>query len=253
MRIGVIGAGYVGLVTGACLADHGHNVICIDIDPQKVDAVNKKMSPFYEKGFAALLKRNEIAATTEYTQAISNAQIIFICVGTPTKKDNTQDLTYIQNACEQIGKNLQNNQTIVVKSLIEHGAEINIRDKKHKMTPLDRAVSMGHVEMVKLLINNGADAMNEALRLSIVHKNVRIAEMFLKNGVDINHMNEDGDTALHCATKWSNIDTVQLLLNYGANVNIENNDGKTPLYYVRGSAFQHKEISDLLIRHGAKE
>ena len=142
------------------------------------------------------------------------------------------------------------NQTIVVKSLIEHGAEINIRDKKHKMTPLDRAVSMGHVEMVKLLINNGADAMNEALRLSIVHKNVRIAEMFLKNGVDINHMNEDGDTALHCATKWSNIDTVQLLLNYGANVNIENNDGKTPLYYVRGNAFQHKEISDLLIRHG---
>jgi len=121
MRIGVIGAGYVGLITGVCLADHGHNVICIDIDPQKVDAVNKKMSPFYEKDLAVLLKRNEIKATTEYTQAISNAQIIFICVGTPTKKDNTQDLTYIQNACKQIGKNLQKNQTIVVKSSVVPG------------------------------------------------------------------------------------------------------------------------------------
>ncbi|MCJ2533784.1 MAG: UDP-glucose/GDP-mannose dehydrogenase family protein [Candidatus Thermoplasmatota archaeon] len=121
MRIGVIGAGYVGLITGVCLADHGHNVICIDIDPQKVDVVNKKMSPFYEKDLAVLLKRNEIKATTEYTQAISNAQIIFICVGTPTKKDNTQDLTYIQNACKQIGKNLQKNQTIVVKSSVAPG------------------------------------------------------------------------------------------------------------------------------------
>ncbi len=121
MRIDVIGAGYVGLITGVCLADHGHNVRCIDIDPQKVDVVNKKMSPFYEKGLAALLKRNEIKATTEYTQAVSNAQIIFICVGTPTKKDNKQDLTYIQNACEQIGKNLQKNQTIVVKSSVVPG------------------------------------------------------------------------------------------------------------------------------------
>lgn len=121
MRIGVIGAGYVGLITGACLADHGHDVICIDIDLRKVDTVNKKMSPFYEKDLAVLLKRNEIKATTEYTQAVSNAQIIFICVGTPTKKDNTQDLTYIQNACEQIGKNLQKKQTIVVKSSVVPG------------------------------------------------------------------------------------------------------------------------------------
>ncbi len=121
MRIGVIGAGYVGTITGACLADHGHNIICIDIDQQKVDAINKQKSPFYEKGLSVLLKRNEIKATTEYTQAIPNAEIIFICVGTPTKKDNTQDLTHIKNACEQIGKNLQKNQTIVVKSSVVPG------------------------------------------------------------------------------------------------------------------------------------
>ena len=121
MRIAVIGAGYVGLITGACLADHEHDIICVDVDQEKVDTINRGKPPFYEKDIAILLKRNRIKATTEYTQAISNAQIIFICVGTPTKKDNTQDLTYIQNACEQIGKNLQKNQTIVVKSSVVPG------------------------------------------------------------------------------------------------------------------------------------
>ncbi len=103
MRIGVIGAGYVGLITGACLASHGHDIICVDIDRQKVDTINKQKSPFYEKDLAALLKRNKIKATTEYTQAIPNAHIIFICVGTPTKKDNTQDLKHIKSTCENIG------------------------------------------------------------------------------------------------------------------------------------------------------
>lgn len=121
MRIAVIGAGYVGLITGVCLADHGHDIICVDVDQEKVDTINRGKPPFYEKDIAMLLKRNRIKATTEYTQAISNAQIIFICVGTPTKKDNTQDLTYIQNACKQIGKNLQKNQTIVVKSSVVPG------------------------------------------------------------------------------------------------------------------------------------
>ena len=121
MRIGIIGAGYVGLITGVCLADHGHDIICVDVDQDKVDTINRGKTPFYEKDLAMLLKRNKIKATTEHTQAISNAQIIFICVGTPTKKDNTQDLTYIQNACEQIGKNLQKNQTIVVKSSVVPG------------------------------------------------------------------------------------------------------------------------------------
>jgi UDPglucose 6-dehydrogenase len=121
MRIGVIGAGYVGLITGACLAEHKHEVTCIDIDPQKVDAINKQKSPFYEKDLDVLLKRNKIKATTEYTQAIQNAQIIFICVGTPTKEDNTQDLKYIKSVCEQIGTNLQKNQTIVVKSSVVPG------------------------------------------------------------------------------------------------------------------------------------
>ncbi len=121
MRIGIIGAGYVGLITGVCLADHEHDIICVDVDQEKVDTINMGKPPFYEKDIAMLLKRNRIKATTEYTQAISNAQIIFICVGTPTKKDNTQDLTYMQNACEQIGKNLQKNQTIVVKSSVVPG------------------------------------------------------------------------------------------------------------------------------------
>ncbi len=121
MRIGVIGAGYVGLITGACLADQGHNVIFIDVEKQKVDKINKQQPPIYEKDLATLLKRTKIKATTEYTQAIPNAHIIFICVGTPTKENNTQDLTHIKSACEQIGKNLQKKQTITIKSSVIPG------------------------------------------------------------------------------------------------------------------------------------
>lgn len=118
MRIGVIGVGYVGLITGACLAELGNDITCIDINQEKVDAINKKISPFYEKGLTELLKRNKINATTKYTDSIKNSQIIFICVGTPTKEDNTQDLKYITTVCEQIGKNLQKNQIIVIKSSV---------------------------------------------------------------------------------------------------------------------------------------
>ena len=71
MRIGVLGAGYVGLITGACLADMGHYVVCIDIDKQKVDAINNKKTPFYEKGLSDLLKRNNIKATTGYAKLSS--------------------------------------------------------------------------------------------------------------------------------------------------------------------------------------
>jgi len=121
MRISLIGAGYVGLITGACLAEHKHEVTCIDSDPKKVDAINKQKSPFYEKDLDVLLKRNKIKATTEHIQAIQNSQIIFICVGTPTKEDNIQDLKYIKSVCKQIGKNLQKNQTIVIKSSVITG------------------------------------------------------------------------------------------------------------------------------------
>ena len=126
MRICVIGAGYVGLITGACLANLGHEITLVDVNLKKIQTINIQKSPFYEKGLPALLNRNKIKATTKITNTLNNFQIIFICVGTPTKEDNTQDLSYIKNACEQIGKNLHKNQTIVIKSSVVPGTTKDI-------------------------------------------------------------------------------------------------------------------------------
>jgi len=137
MRICVIGAGYVGLITGACLADLGHEITLVDVNLKKIETINKQKSPFYEKGLSTLLSGNKIKATNKITNTLNNSQIIFICVGTPTKEDNTQDLTYIKTACTQIGKNLHKNQTIVIKSSVVPGATediiIPILEKYSKM------------------------------------------------------------------------------------------------------------------------
>jgi UDPglucose 6-dehydrogenase len=138
MRITIIGAGYVGLVTGACIADHGHDVICIDVDTTKVDMINNKQSPLYEKDLDTLLKKNQITATTNYEHALQNREMIILCVGTPAQKDNNQDLSYIQSACEQIGTYLQKNQTIIVKSSVVPGTTetilIPLLEKTSKLT-----------------------------------------------------------------------------------------------------------------------
>lgn len=126
MNISIIGVGYVGLVTGSCLADLGHKIICIDVDKNKVDMINNKKSPIYEKDLNKLLKKNHIKATSNYEEAIPNADIIFICVGTPSKKDKNQDLSYLKKACEQTVKNLQKNQMVVVKSSVIPGTTEDI-------------------------------------------------------------------------------------------------------------------------------
>ena len=121
LNIGIVGAGYVGLVTGACLSDIGHNVTCIDTDKKKIDLINKKITPIYEKELASLLKKNKILATNRYEKSISNKDVIFICVGTPSLECGSQDLSYIKKTCKEIGKNLENETTIVMKSSVLPG------------------------------------------------------------------------------------------------------------------------------------
>ena len=126
MRISVIGTGYVGLVSGVCLAEKGHQVICVDIDKEKVAKINQGASPIYEKGLGELLKKNigeKLTATTNLSSAIQQTEISLIAVGTPFDGEEI-DLTFIKSVSQQIGKVLSDKDdyhVVVVKSTVVPG------------------------------------------------------------------------------------------------------------------------------------
>jgi UDPglucose 6-dehydrogenase len=126
MNISVIGTGYVGLVSGVCLAEAGHEVICVDIDRQKVDTINNGQAPIYEKGLDALLQKNignRLKATTDFASAIMATEISLIAVGTPFK-DKAIDLSYVEAVSGQIGAVLSQKESyhvVVVKSTVVPG------------------------------------------------------------------------------------------------------------------------------------
>jgi len=126
MRLTIIGSGYVGLVTGACFAKLGHTVTCVDIDPEKVQKINKGVSPIYEEGLDSLLLtyQDRISATTDYNKAMEQSDITFLCVGTPSLKNGGIDLRYIKESTQQIAstlKNKKNRHLVVVKSTVLPG------------------------------------------------------------------------------------------------------------------------------------
>jgi UDPglucose 6-dehydrogenase len=131
MNISIIGIGYVGLVTGACFAKLGNNIICVDVDKKKIDLINRGISPIYEKGLEELLAKykGKIKATDDYKYAIQNSKITFICVGTPSKKNGNINLSFIKDATKNIGKQLKEKDEwhlVVVKSTVLPGTTKNI-------------------------------------------------------------------------------------------------------------------------------
>jgi UDPglucose 6-dehydrogenase len=125
MNITVIGAGYVGFITGICFANLKYKVTILDVDKEKISKINKKISPFYEKNLDSLLKSIEIKATTDYSKAITDADVIFICVGTPIKEDNSLDLSYVLDACKRLIEFMKKNQLVVIKSTVTPGTTEN--------------------------------------------------------------------------------------------------------------------------------
>ena len=130
MKISIIGAGYVGLVQGACLADFGFNVICIEKDANKLKELQFGRLPFYEPGLDKILKRNiknnRLKFTSEYKENISNADVVFICVGTPPKKNGQSNLSFVDEVSSQIAKNLKHYTVIVSKSTVPVGTSKRI-------------------------------------------------------------------------------------------------------------------------------
>lgn len=123
MKITVAGTGYVGLVTGVCMADKGHIVTCLDIDKNKINMLKKGISPIYEQGLEELMSKNaaRLTYTTNYKQAYKDADIIFIAVATPERKDGSANLSYVYTAAKQIAESVQKDCIVVVKSTVPIG------------------------------------------------------------------------------------------------------------------------------------
>ncbi|HCP13527.1 MAG TPA: UDP-glucose 6-dehydrogenase [Planctomycetaceae bacterium] len=125
MKITMIGTGYVGLVTGTCFAESGNDVVCLDVDVRKVNLLKSGGVPIYEPGLEELVRRNAAAGrlrfTTDYAEAIGNAQCVFICVGTPQDQSGAADLKYVQSAAEQMAPHLRDNAVVVCKSTVPVG------------------------------------------------------------------------------------------------------------------------------------
>ena len=125
MNICIFGTGYVGLVTGACLADSGHNIFCIDIDQKKIDLLNSGTIPIYEPGLEELVERNlsakRIHFLSDSTSSIKESEVIMIAVGTPTNKDGSANLKYVLAVAKEIAKKIEDPKVIVTKSTVPVG------------------------------------------------------------------------------------------------------------------------------------
>jgi len=126
MKIAMVGSGYVGLVSGACFADFGHDVVCIDKDPAKIAALGAGQMPIYEPGLADLVGSNaragRLSFTTDLAEGIRGASAIFIAVGTPSRRgDGHADLSFVYAVAEEIGQHLSGDAVIVTKSTVPVG------------------------------------------------------------------------------------------------------------------------------------
>ena len=110
MKVTVVGTGYVGLVSGACLADMGNDVLCLDVDARKIELLNQNRIPIYEPGLEEVVKRNVAAGrlhfTTDIERAVSHGTIQFVAVGTPPGEDGSADLKYVLQVANTIGEHM---------------------------------------------------------------------------------------------------------------------------------------------------
>jgi UDPglucose 6-dehydrogenase len=132
MKIAMIGTGYVGLVSGVCFSDFGHEVVCVDKDPAKIDMLERGEVPIYEPGLKTLMAKNVDAGRLSFTMdlktAIAGAQAVFIAVGTPTRRgDGHADLTYVMAAAEEIAKTARDYVVVVTKSTVPVGTNRQVK------------------------------------------------------------------------------------------------------------------------------
>jgi UDPglucose 6-dehydrogenase len=162
MKITVIGAGYVGLVSGACLAEMGNHVVCLDVDPRKIDMLNKGEIPIHEPGLEQVVQRNAAAGRLQFTTdvglAVAHGTLQFIAVGTPPDEDGSADLQYVLAAARNIGRRMTDYKLVIDKS----------------------TVPVGTADKVKAAIQSELDARGLALDFSVASN-----PEFLKEGAAV--------------------------------------------------------------------
>ncbi|TMA27994.1 MAG: UDP-glucose/GDP-mannose dehydrogenase family protein, partial [Deltaproteobacteria bacterium] len=131
MNIGVIGTGYVGLVTGACFAEFGVQVVCADIDAEKIALLERGEIPIYEPGLEELVERNvkqgRLSFTTQTREAVENSLVLFIAVATPALPGGGTDLSAVESVAREIGRTIDEYKVIVNKSTVPVGTAVRVR------------------------------------------------------------------------------------------------------------------------------
>ncbi len=131
MRVCIFGTGYVGLVTGTCLAEVGHDVVCVDVDAAKVEGLNNGIVPIYEPGLTPMVKANHAAGrlrfTTDAAAGIAHGDVLFIAVGTPPDEDGSADLQYVREVARTIGRHIARPVVVVDKSTVPVGTADKVR------------------------------------------------------------------------------------------------------------------------------
>lgn len=132
MNVSIIGTGYVGLVTGACFSEMGVDVVCVDVNQQKIDNLRNGILPIYEPGLDDMVHRNvesgRLKFTTDIKEIVNKSDIIFIAVGTPSDKDGSADLKYVLEVAKEIGENLNKYTLVVTKSTVPVGTAVKVKN-----------------------------------------------------------------------------------------------------------------------------
>ncbi|HRV99385.1 MAG TPA: UDP-glucose 6-dehydrogenase, partial [Aminobacteriaceae bacterium] len=132
MRICVVGTGYVGLVTGACFAEVGNDVCCVDVDERKIAMLQEGRIPIYEPGLEEIVKRNasqgRLRFTTSLKEGMERALFVFIAVGTPPDGTGAADLSFVERVAREIGENMESYKVVVTKSTVPVGTTLRVKE-----------------------------------------------------------------------------------------------------------------------------
>ncbi|TMQ16637.1 MAG: UDP-glucose/GDP-mannose dehydrogenase family protein [Deltaproteobacteria bacterium] len=162
MKLAVIGSGYVGLVAGAGFSDFGNHVTCVDIDPSRIERLRRGEIPFHEPGLSELVQRNarqgRLVFTTDTAEAVRDAEVVFLAVGTPSRPDGSADLSYLFEAARQVGRSLTGFTVVVTKSTVPVGTGDAVRDAIGQVTS-QRFTVASNPEFLK-----EGDAINDFLK-----------------------------------------------------------------------------------------
>ena len=166
MKLVIVGSGYVGLVTGACFSEFGYETICVDKDQDRINQLNSGVCPFYEPGMEDLLKKHLkntklLSFSTSLSESLNNADIVFITVGTPSRRlEDDADLKYVWAVAEEISNNIKKYCLVVTKSTVPVGTSNEIKRIIEKTVPKENFDVVSNPEFLR-----EGSAINDFMRL----------------------------------------------------------------------------------------